>query len=90
MEFGPLLRKSRKMAGFTQEQMAERMNISRPCISKLERGQIELKAVDLVRWFRITNMQELAAAVICGVDPTVLAQFMNQITSLIGVIIWRF
>jgi len=91
MDFGPLLRKSRKMAGLTQEQMAEKLNMSRPCISKLERGQIELKAVDLIRWFRVTNMQEVAAAAICGVDPAVLATIMSQITQLIGVIlVWKF
>lgn len=42
--FGSLLRTYRKQAGLTQEQMAEKMNMSRPHISKMERDQIELKA----------------------------------------------
>jgi transcriptional regulator with XRE-family HTH domain len=89
MEFGPMLRRARKLAGLTQEEMAEKMNISRPNISKLERDQIELKAADLIRWFHATNMSEVAAAVICGVDPLVLMDLMANITQLIGgLILW--
>lgn len=84
-----MLRRARKLAGFTQEEMAEKMNVSRPNISKLERDQIELKASDLIKWFHTTNMSEVAAAVICGVDPMVLMDVMTNITHLIGgFILW--
>lgn len=82
------------LKGYTQEEMARRMHMSRENISKLERGRIELKFIDAIRWFQITDMPQVTAALICGVDPVVLQDFINQVTSftqLIGAFIkWGF
>lgn len=84
MKFGPILRKMRKMAGLTQKEMAELMHMSRPNISKLERDEIELKAADLIRWAQLTDMPQVAAAMICGVDPVSLANFMNTLANFMN------
>lgn len=74
------------MAGLTQEEMAERMHMSRPNISKLERDEIELKAADLVRWAQATDMPQVFASVLCGVDPATLTQFLDQVMNTVQVI----
>ena len=79
LQFGALLRKTRKMAGLTQEEMAELMHMSRPNISKLERDEIELKAADLIRWAQATDMPQVFASVLCGIDPDTLVRFLDQV-----------
>jgi len=79
------------MAGLTQEEMAELMHMSRPNISKLERDEIELKAADLIRWAQATDMPQVFASVLCGVDPAILTQFLDQVMNfaqLVGAIIY--
>lgn len=82
------------LKGYTQEQMAQKMHMSRENISKLERGRIDIRFADAIRWFQITELPQATAALICGVDPTVLQDFISQITSfsqLIGAFIkWGF
>ena len=78
------------MAGLTQEEMAERMHMSRPNISKLERDEIELKAADLIRWAQATDMPQVFATVLFQVDPVQMTQFLNQlmnVTQLVGALI---
>lgn len=86
MEFGQLLRKARKKAGLTQQDLAVELNMSRTNISKLEHDKLELKAADLFEWLRVTQAQELAAFILCGVDLTVIAQ--NITTLLGGIVLW--
>ena len=83
MQYGQVLRKVRKKAGLTQEEMAERIHMSRPNVSKIERDQIELKMSDAIRWCQATNMPEVAAAMLCGVDPVVLTNFINNLPTLL-------
>ena len=54
-----ILRKTRKSKGYTQQQMAERMNMSREMISALETGRVEIRLSDFVRWFQITDMPQV-------------------------------
>lgn len=84
--FGPILRKVRKMAGLTQEEMAERMHMSRPNVSKIERGQIELRLSDAVRWCQVTNMPEIAAAMLCNIDPTILTQIIENLPTILRLV----
>lgn len=86
MEFGEVLRKARLVKGYTQEEMAEKMNMSREAISKLERNRVALKAADFIRWFQVTDMPQIAAAMLCGIDPHVLINLMNYLPHLIPVI----
>lgn len=89
MDFGSILRKMRKEAGMSQEDMSEELHIARSSISKLERNQLELKAVDLFSWMNTTQSTEIIAALALGIDVTLLQQALEMIssTSLVGLIL---
>lgn len=89
IQFGTVLRKMRKSADMSQEELALDLHIARSSISKLERDQLELKAADLIRWANATQSQELVAAMILGIDVGLLQQALEMITStasLVGMI----
>lgn len=87
MQFGSVLRKMRKSAGYSQEEMAEELHIARSSISKLERDQLELKASDLVSWCNVTNAQEVLIAFLLGVDGlSMMQQVIEAITSTTSVV----
>ena len=89
MQFGTLLRKMRKGADMSQEEIALELHIARSSISKLERDQLELKAADLIRWANATQSQEVIAAMILGIDVGLLQQaleFISSTTTLVGMI----
>lgn len=64
--------------------MALELNISRPNISKMERGQINLSASDLFRWLQVTNAHEVVAVAMAGTDPVVLTNFINLASQFIA------
>lgn len=74
----------RLRAGLTQEEMAERMNMSRCNISKLENGRLEIRGTDLIRWVRETNAHEFFAALICNFDPVLISNMISNLVQLIG------
>ncbi|OAK72660.1 helix-turn-helix domain-containing protein [Lederbergia galactosidilytica] len=81
MNLGVALRKTRKHAGFSQEEMAEEMHLPRSTISKLENNKLFLKADDLIKWCNVTQAQEMAIALIYGIDvPTVV----QNLATLVG------
>lgn len=90
MEFGAILRKMRKGAGYSQEQLAEEIHISRSNISRLETENLELKAADLFGWMNATQSQEMIAALALGIDVGILQQALELISStstLVGMIL---
>lgn len=77
-EFPRLLKKFRKNASMTQEDLAFELNMSQAHVSKYESGR---KIVDLetfMNWVRITNSEAQAAMVMFGTD--VCAQAAQLIT----------
>jgi len=89
VKFGSILRKTRKEAGLSQEELAEHLYISRSNISRLETDNLELKAADLIGWANATQSQEVIAAMILGVDVGLLQQVLEIIstTTLVGSIL---
>ncbi|GIO23932.1 helix-turn-helix transcriptional regulator [Oceanobacillus sp. J11TS1] len=81
MEMAKALVKMRKGAKFSQEFMADRMEMSRSNIAKLETGRVELKAEDLLKWCKITNNPEMLMALYAAVD--IAAPFTQMITGFI-------
>ena len=79
---GSDLRKMRKEAGLSQEKLAEKLHIARSSISKLERGQLELRVSDLFRWMNVTQSQEYVAAIILGIDVGILQQALDMISTM--------
>lgn len=86
MEFGTVLRKMRKDAGFSQEEMAEELHIARSSISKLERGQLELKAIDFWRWANATGSQDVFIAAVTSIDIAIVQQIIEG-SATIGTIL---
>lgn len=82
MEFGATLRKMRKGADMSQEDMAEKLHISRSNISRLETNSLELKAVDLINWANITGTQDMLIAMILSVDTTLVQSVLDSIMTL--------
>lgn len=95
LEFGMVLRKMRKRADLSQEQLAERLHLSRSNISRLESGKLELKARDLIAWAKETNAQDMMIAFTMNVDVTVVTELFNNIdfsslTNVAGIILGGF
>lgn len=65
---GEKIRKVRELKGFSQEYMAEKMDISQRAYSKLEREEIKLD------WGRITHISQ-----ILDMDPIDLIQFDDSL-----------
>lgn len=86
MEFGAVLKKMRKGADMSQEELAEELHISRSNISRLETNNLELKATDLLNWATATNAQDVLAALVLSVDVTVIQGLLDSVSSLIGTI----
>ncbi|MGG0890290.1 helix-turn-helix transcriptional regulator [Cytobacillus horneckiae] len=81
MSFGNILRKVRINAGLSQEELADKIHLSRSAVSRLENNRLEIRLADAIRWFQATNAPEAIAAMLCGVDIASLAQ---SLTMLIG------
>jgi len=79
MTFGPVLRKLRKTSGLTQEEIGEKLHISREYVSKLERGEREIKLADAIQWCQATSMPEIAAAILTGIDPSVIMNILDHL-----------
>ncbi|HLR43068.1 MAG TPA: helix-turn-helix transcriptional regulator [Pseudogracilibacillus sp.] len=84
MQFGTVLRKMRKNAGFSQEEMAEELHIARSSISKLERDQLELRASDMINWCNVTNAQEVLIAFLLGIDGVSVMQGLLETGQIIA------
>ncbi|GIN86784.1 hypothetical protein J6TS2_31700 [Heyndrickxia sporothermodurans] len=50
----------------SQEEIAEKLHISRSNISKLENNKITLDVQTLVQWIEVTNAKEVMIAAFCG------------------------
>lgn len=87
MRFGRILRKVRVNAGLSQEELAEKIYLSRSAVSRLENDKLELKAADLIRWFQATQAPEVAAAILCGVDVSAVMRVIESVSLIAGSVI---
>jgi transcriptional regulator with XRE-family HTH domain len=88
VEFGAVLKACRERAGLSQESLAEKLNRSRSCISKIENNAKTLDVATLIRWTDLTAAKDVACAIVTGVDPVmIIQQFMPLIGGII-VILW--
>jgi len=86
MDLGVILRKARLHAGFSQEEIAEKLYLPRSTISKYENNRSPIKGEDLIRWFNITQAHELLVALFIGVDVPTVIQNVSQLLG--GFILW--
>ncbi|WP_405103142.1 helix-turn-helix transcriptional regulator [Oceanobacillus sp. FSL H7-0719] len=93
MEIGAKLKKMRRGAGISQQLMADLLHISRSNVSRLENENIELKAVDLIKWCKITNNPDMLMVLYASIDVTstlvnsgAMALITGFITTLGGIL----
>lgn len=79
MDFGSLMRASRVRAGYSQEEMAFRMDYNQSDVSKFESGKKEPPITTFVRWFELTNCKEVVVAYLCGMDGITIMQNLMQV-----------
>lgn len=81
MSFGTVLQKVRVEAGLSQEELADKIFVSRSTVSRLENDRLKLTVQDAISWGQATNATEIMAALLCGVDLVALTQML---TTLLG------
>lgn len=87
MEFGGVLRKMRKEADMSQEELAEELHISRSNVSRLETNNLELRAADLLNWANVTGTQDLLIATMLSVDISVVQQILDSSAAVVNMIL---
>jgi transcriptional regulator with XRE-family HTH domain len=81
LKYGAALKACRDRIGMSQEQLADKLKLSRSTVSKLENDQQELSVRTLSEWVEVTNAKEVLVAFICGMDGL---SFLNQIMPFLG------
>lgn len=87
LDFSQMLKKFRKDAKLTQEEIAHQLNMTQSHVSKYEQGR---KVVDLetfMRWVQITNAEAQAAIIMFGTDVIAHA---SQMISMVPTFILIF
>lgn len=87
IQFGSDLRKMRKRAGMSQEEIALELHMSISNVSRLETDKYELKAADLLRWASATNAMDMLLALVIGVDIALVQQILEMISSSVATVL---
>lgn len=82
LKFGVIVKALRTRKGWSQEQLADSVHMSRSAISKLENDQQTLDVPTLMRLIQVTNAPEVAVSILCGMDGITILQ---HILTTIGV-----
>lgn len=91
MELGGVLRAVRLRARLSQEELAARLFINQSDVSKIEKNRKIPDAITFIRWFKATEVPEVCAAMLCGVDPSALTEFVQQVmtfSQLVGALVY--
>ena len=72
--YGEVLRAVRLCAGFTQEELAFRMNINQSSISKYENNHLSLDIETFILWLQLTQAEEVGVALLYGVDISTILE----------------
>lgn len=85
MKFGNILKACRERAGFSQEEMAFRMNVTQATVSKYENDKRSMDVPTFIRWFQETSTQEVAVAFLYGMDGvSILQQLLPMMPMFAG------
>ncbi|WAA10306.1 helix-turn-helix domain-containing protein [Fervidibacillus albus] len=90
MQFGGILKAVRQKAGFSQEELAHRLNMNQSDISKIETDRKVPDAFTFIQWIQLTNTPEVMMAFLYGIDAfTIMSDFIQTIP-IGGFIAWLF
>lgn len=85
IDYGKILQKFRKNADMTQEEVADKLEMTQSHISKYELGRKVVDIETFMRWVQVTNAQAEAAFILFGVDLVNTAtQMMTTVPMFIG------
>ena len=82
LDFGGILHACRERAGYSQEKMAEVLNLSRSCISKIEKNHKLPNIYTIMAWAEKTNTREVLVAYMYGLDGMSMLQNVMQVTGV--------
>lgn len=74
MQFGGVLKKMRKKAGFSQTELALELGIGQSDVSKLETNRKTPDIYTVTHWANVTRAHEMVFAFMCSVDVGTAAQ----------------
>ncbi|CAH8719511.1 helix-turn-helix domain-containing protein [Paenibacillus melissococcoides] len=74
LKFGVIIKALRTRKGWSQEELAEKVHMSRSAISKLENDQQTLDVPTLMRMIQATNAPEVAVSILYGMDGITILQ----------------
>lgn len=86
MKFGAILKACRIRAGFSQEELADKLYINQSDISKYETDRKEPTMSMFQAWMTNTQTPEVAVAFMYGMDGIALIQQMMPLIG--GLILW--
>lgn len=84
---GAVLKACRTRAGFTQEELADKLFISQSDVSKYENDTMEPHLSTLQAWMNNTQSPEVLVAFICGMDGIGIMQNIIDAGLTIGIIL---
>lgn len=74
MKFGTVMRLCRERAGFTQEEMADKLHRTQACVSKFEKDHKIPDMTTMMRWAEVTGAREVVVAFLYGMDGISMIQ----------------
>lgn len=81
-DIGAVLKLLRTRMGWSQEKLAEQLNMARTCISKIESGKQAACAETMIRWTTATNAKEVMIAYLYGMDGISIMQNILNATGV--------
>lgn len=82
MKYGAILRACRERIGLSQEEMAEKLFVSRSAVSKIETDKQEVTLRQVAHWLEATNAREVMVSFLCGMDGLSIMQSILQISGV--------
>lgn len=91
LDFSKILKKFRKDAKLTQEELAHRLNMTQSHVSKYEQGRKIVDIETFLKWAHITNAEAQAAIVMFGTDVIAHAsQIISIVPAFISILVFNF
>jgi transcriptional regulator with XRE-family HTH domain len=82
MNFGVIVKALRVRKGWSQEEFALKIHLSRSAVGKIENDQQTLDVPTLIRMVQVTNEPAVAVSILLGMDGISILQNIMQIVGV--------
>lgn len=79
MKIGAFLQACRERAGLSQEEIADRLNMTQSTISRIEKNRVAATIDTVMDWVDTTESRELAVAYIFGMDSVRIMEHQKPV-----------